>query len=74
MTLPDLDDAFPNIDTAEMERNGKKVCYPDHGEIWSHPFRVIFQSPLGAVLEWESSRFGYRYEKRAPAGGKQSSV
>lgn len=59
-----LDDAFPNIDTAEMERNGKKVCYPDHGEIWSHPFRVISQSPSGAVLEWESSRFGYRYEKR----------
>ena len=59
-----LDDAFPNIDAAEMERDGKMVRSPDHGEIWSHPFRVISQSPSEAVLEWESSRFGYRYEKR----------
>ncbi|HJC23755.1 MAG TPA: DUF5107 domain-containing protein [Candidatus Eisenbergiella merdavium] len=59
-----LDDAFPSIDGASVRREGKTVNYPDHGEIWSHPFAVLSGSRTEAALEWESSRFEYRYEKR----------
>lgn len=66
-----LDDAFPNIDPAQAERDGKRVDYPDHGEIWSHPFAVLSQKEREAVLAWESGRFGYRYEKRICLEGER---
>ena len=58
-----LDDAFPNIDKAQVERNGKFLVYPDHGEIWSHAFQVQSADEKEAVLSFDSSRVGYHYEK-----------
>ncbi|MDO4337241.1 MAG: DUF5107 domain-containing protein [Eubacteriales bacterium] len=58
-----LDDAFPNIVGAELELDGKKHYYPDHGEIWSSPFHVEYL-PEGVGLSYESEIFGYTYEKK----------
>lgn len=63
-----LDDAFPNIDACVTQWEGRTYCYPDHGEIWSHPFTVC-ETPEGPLLSWESSRFGYLYEKRFSLSG-----
>jgi len=30
-----FDDAFPTIDKSEVDYCGKKIIYPDHGEVWS---------------------------------------
>ena len=58
-----MDDTFPSIDGEEVNWKGRKLVYPDHGEIWSHAFEVLRQEPCLAVLLWQSEAFGYRYEK-----------
>lgn len=63
-----LDDAFPNIDACVTQWEGRTYCYPDHGEIWSHPFTVR-EAPEGPVLSWQSGRFGYLYEKQFSLSG-----
>lgn len=58
-----MDDTFPNIDAEEVEWKGRRLVYPDHGEIWSHAFEVLRQEACLATLSWQSEAFGYRYEK-----------
>ena len=57
-----MDDAFPNIDRERIDWSGRKLEYPDHGEIWSARFEAR-DEPGGVSLEWVSGRFGYRYQK-----------
>lgn len=58
-----LDDAFPNIDAAVWEYDGRTLDYPDHGEIWSSVFAVEDQDENSVRLVFDSERFGYHYEK-----------
>ena len=58
-----LDDAFPNIDPGLVEWQGRKLYYPDHGEIWSHMMELQ-EIPEGIRLSYASAAFGYAYEKR----------
>lgn len=58
-----LDDAFPNIDEAFVEYDGRSLEYPDHGEIWSSAFAVKAQSEDRVCLLFDSAGFGYHYEK-----------
>lgn len=58
-----LDDAFPNIVEAVIERNGQTYFYPDHGEIWSSSFSYE-KKDNGVLLEYQSEKFGYTYEKK----------
>lgn len=58
-----IDDAFPNIDTAVLEYDGRQLEYPDHGEIWSSAFAVCEQEGAKVRLAFDSERFGYHYEK-----------
>lgn len=66
-----MDDAFPNIDAEEIVWEGRKLCYPDHGEIWSHAFRVLEQDTAGVKLAWVSEAFSYRYEKNFRVEGNR---
>ncbi len=57
-----LDDAFPSIDRGIVEMNGRRVTYPDHGEIWSAPFQYAIEGDT-ARLWYKSPLFGYSYQK-----------
>lgn len=59
-----MDDAFPNIESEKIERNGKVFSYPDHGEIWKAAFGVETISPESVSLCWRSPAFHYRFQKR----------
>lgn len=65
-----MDEAFPNIDAEEAQWKGRKLCYPDHGEIWKSEFRVLEQSAAGARLIMHSPEFGYQYEKSMTLDGE----
>lgn len=65
-----LDEAFPNIAEAVVERDGKEYIYPDHGEIWSSSFGWIREEE-GVRLKYRSRRFGYVYEKKITLSGNQ---
>ena len=58
-----IDDAFPNIDCEKISYGGHLLSYPDHGEIWSHNMKIISTSSEAAALTFDSTRFGYHYEK-----------
>ena len=58
-----MDDAFPNIDAECIEWNGRKLIYPDHGEIWSAAFEITDRSKDSVGLRWKSPGFAYCYEK-----------
>ncbi|MDD3278700.1 MAG: DUF4432 family protein [Lachnospiraceae bacterium] len=57
-----MDDAFPNIDPEQVMAAGRKLQYPDHGEVWSHPFSSR-QEDEQVSLVFESGVFAYRYQK-----------
>lgn len=58
-----MDESFPNIDAEEVTWKGRKLYYPDHGEIWSHAFRILEQNNNSVRLGWKSAYFSYYYEK-----------
>ena len=58
-----LDDTFPNISAAEVELDGEKFVYPDHGEIWSSSFETELLED-GVRLFFRSPFFDYEYEKK----------
>lgn len=58
-----LDDAFPNISPGEITVDGRRYCYPDHGEIWTSVFTPEIEGEC-VRLRYKSERFGYTYEKR----------
>jgi galactose mutarotase-like enzyme len=57
-----FDDAFPTIDACEVEYGGRKIKYPDHGEIWSSSFRYKIDGDK-VCLYYESELFSYLYQK-----------
>lgn len=64
-----MDDAFPNIDEEDFIWRGRKLHYPDHGEIWRAECRTYGHGQESAVLTWESRIFSYCYEKRMKLEG-----
>jgi galactose mutarotase-like enzyme len=60
-----FDDAFPCIDGEEVDIGGKKVRYPDHGEIWTASFdyslkdEKLFLSYRSKILDYEYSKTVY---------------
>ena len=57
-----FDDAFPTIDSSEVTYCGKKIIYPDHGEIWSSSFD--YKLSAGQIeLFLKSSILPYNYKK-----------
>jgi galactose mutarotase-like enzyme len=57
-----FDDAFPCIDGEELDIGGKKVCYPDHGEIWTASFDY-FPRNKKLFLSYRSRILNYEYHK-----------
>lgn len=68
-----IDDAFPSIHQDLVELNGSILSYPDHGEIWSHPLRSYIHGEC-LVLQFESERFSYTYEKRITLSGQEVQI
>lgn len=66
-----MDEAFPNIDAEEIMWKGRKLRYPDHGEIWSSAFQVPEQETSSARLIWQSREFSYSYEKTLSLEGER---
>ena len=65
-----FDEAFPNVDAEVLEWNGRRLNYPDHGEIWSSAF--IAEASEGQIkLTYFSKEFQYRYEKTFSLDGKR---
>lgn len=58
-----MDDAFPNINSENVDWNQKQFFYPDHGEIWKASFEVMHQSVNRVDLSWRSSLFCYLFQK-----------
>lgn len=57
-----IDDAFPSIDASEDEWQGRRISYPDHGEIWSGGFSWEVRD--GRLrLSYSSRLFPFSYEK-----------
>ncbi|MBE5871482.1 MAG: DUF5107 domain-containing protein [Lachnospiraceae bacterium] len=59
-----MDDAFPNINGELYEWNGKKLDYPDHGEIWKMPLEVVHCDAKSVKLHGKGRNFAYEYDKR----------
>lgn len=57
-----LDDAFPNIDEADVRWEDRKWFYPDHGEIWSSRFACEVEEER-VILTYTSPEFPYTYRK-----------
>lgn len=58
-----MDDAFPNVDSENVNWNQKQFFYPDHGEIWNAFFEVKHQSVNSIDFIWRSSMFCYLFQK-----------
>lgn len=58
-----MDDAFPNINSEEIEWNRHQLSYPDHGEIWQAEFNVKSYSSVSVSLVWRSEAFHYLFQK-----------
>ncbi|MCR5024173.1 MAG: hypothetical protein K6A90_07570 [Lachnospiraceae bacterium] len=58
-----IDDAFPNIDAETISYEGRVLCYPDHGEIWSREMEVLERDRDSLTMKLFSGRFRYDYEK-----------
>jgi galactose mutarotase-like enzyme len=57
-----FDDAFPCIDREELEIGGKKVIYPDHGEIWTASFDYLIRNEK-LFLTYKSRILDFEYHK-----------
>ena len=60
-----MDDTFPSIDAETVEWKGRRLEYPDHGEIWKNGFALTDQTDQSASLFWKSESFGYSYQKES---------
>jgi len=58
-----MDDAFPNVNQEMIDWDGRKLHYPDHGEIWSADFEICEQTLDKVRIRWHSLEFNYSYEK-----------
>lgn len=68
-----FDDAFPTIDAGMVKLNGKKVDYPDHGELWSSHMQTKL---IGEKAEffYASEILPYHYKKTAALRGDSLSL
>lgn len=57
-----FDDAFPTIDKCSVIAEGKKIEYPDHGEIWSAKFDYKINDET-VMLKYDSRILDYSYKK-----------
>ncbi|TDT52023.1 DUF5107 domain-containing protein [Fonticella tunisiensis] len=57
-----FDDAFPTIDACRVMYDGKKVLYPDHGEVWTSSFNYKIEDNR-AYLWFKSAILPYEYKK-----------
>lgn len=64
-----MDDAFPNIDEEDIVWKGRKLHYPDHGEIWRTDCRTYGCGREWAELTAVSPVFSYCYKKRLSLEG-----
>lgn len=58
-----MDDTFPNINEEAIEWKGRKLYYPDHGEIWKAEFKISEHIQSSVSLTWHSTAFQYLFEK-----------
>lgn len=65
-----FDDAFPNIDESWSLLNGRRIHFPDHGEIWSMPMTAQMDGDA-ILLRGEGRVLPYRYAKRISLQGRQ---
>ena len=61
-----FDDAFPNIDETWTEISGRRVHFPDHGEVWTMPMTAE-KEESAISLHGEGRVFQYAYHKRVEA-------
>ena len=64
-----MDDAFPNIDEEDFTWKGRKMHYPDHGEIWRTDCRIYGRGREWVELTAVSPVFSYHYVKRMSLEG-----
>lgn len=64
-----MDDAFPNIDEEDFIWKGRKIHYPDHGEIWRTGCRTCGCGREWVELTAVSPAFSYCYRKRISLKG-----
>lgn len=57
-----IDECFPTVDAEEIEIDGRRVFYPDHGEIWKNPVDIK-ATEREVVCSYKSPVFGYSYQK-----------
>ncbi|WP_312641226.1 DUF5107 domain-containing protein [Hydrogenoanaerobacterium sp.] len=57
-----FDDAFPTINAGDVSVGGKRISYPDHGEIWSSKFDYRIEQER-VELCFQSEILPYRYIK-----------
>jgi len=62
-----FDDCFPNIQQGEVIYGGKKIIYPDHGEIWFSKFDYTKDGDSW-VLTYKSDLMDYIYKKSFTLG------
>lgn len=58
-----FDECFPCIDAESVDWNGRKLIYPNHGEIWSNSLSCTAQEDDSVLMHWFSSGSQYSYEK-----------
>ncbi len=59
-----FDECFPTIEAADypFSRNGKKISFPDHGEVWAIPWSYR-REKNSLVLSVEGVNFSYTLQK-----------
>jgi hypothetical protein len=58
-----FDDVFPAVIAEETEVGGRRVAYPDHGELWSAAMEARAEE-TGVSLRFNSALLPYRFEKQ----------
>ena len=58
-----MDDTFPNINGEIVDWKGRKLYYPDHGEIWKARCMIRQHIENSVCLTWRSTVFHYLFEK-----------
>ena len=69
-----IDDAFPNIDAETISYEGRVLCYPDHGEIWSREMEILKRDGHSLTMKLSSGRFRYDYEKTVSLDGEEVKI
>jgi galactose mutarotase-like enzyme len=63
------DEMFPTVDACGYL--GEAVDLPDHGEVWSRPWRVLESTSTSIVTEIDGCRLDYRLRRRIDVAGSR---